>query len=39
MWKTKISYIFENTFSFSIVYSNYDHEYKKVFKVELWEGW
>ena len=29
MWKTKISYVLENTFIFSIVYSNCDHEYKK----------
>ena len=32
--KTKISYIFFKTWSFSIVYSKCDHEYEKIFKEE-----
>ena len=30
--KTKISYIFKKTLSFSVVYSNRGHEYEKIFK-------
>ena len=32
--KTKISYIFKNTLSLSIVYSKCGHEYDKIFKEE-----
>ena len=32
--KTKISYIFKNALSLSIVYSKYGHEYEKIFKEE-----
>ena len=32
--KTKISYIFKTTLSFSIVYSKCGHEYEKIFKEE-----
>ena len=32
--ETKILYIFERTLSLSIAYSNYGHEYDKIFKEE-----
>ena len=34
--KTKISYIFKNTLSLSIVYSKCGNEYEKVFKEKEW---
>ena len=32
--KTKIPYIFEKILSLSIFYSNFDHEYQKIFEDE-----